>query len=80
MREIRKTEGVDETVTVPAGTFKGTVKVHSTVELPDKKVLHSYHYFALKVGIVKIVTVLEDVRENKVIPQTTTELVSYSVE
>ena len=79
-REIRKTEGVDETVTVPAGTFEGTIKVHTTVELPDKKVLHSYHYFALKVGIVKIVTVLEDVRENKMIPQTTTELVSYAVE
>ena len=63
-REIRKTEGVDETVTVPAGTFEGTIKVHTTVELPNKKVLHSYHYFALKVGIVKIVTVLEDVREN----------------
>lgn len=79
-REIRKTEGVDETVTVPAGTFEGTIKVHTVVELPDKKVLHSYHYFALKVGIVKIVTVLEDVRENKMIPQTTTELISYAVE
>ncbi|MBP5405671.1 hypothetical protein J6Z19_00800 [bacterium] len=79
-REIRKTEGVDETVTVPAGTFEGTIKVHSSVELPDKKVLHTYHYFALKVGIVKIVTVLEDVREDKVYPQTTTELISYAVE
>ena len=79
-REIRKTEGVDETVTVPAGTFEGTIKVHTIVELPDKKVLHSYHYFADKIGIVKIVTVLEDVRENKVTPQTTTELVSYAVE
>ena len=79
-REIRKTEGVDETVTVPAGTFEGTIKVHTTVELPNKKVLHSYHYFADKIGIVKIVTVLEDVRENKMIPQTTTELVSYAVE
>ena len=79
-REIRKTEGVDETVTVPAGTFEGTIKVHTYVELPNKKVLHSYHYFALKVGIVKIVTVLEDVRENKLFPQTMTELVSYAVE
>lgn len=79
-REIRKTEGVDETVIVPAGTFEGTIKVHTIVELPNKKVLHSYHYFADKVGIVKIVTVLEDVRENKMIPQTTTELVSYAVE
>ena len=79
-REIRKTEGVDETVTVPAGTFEGTIKVHTVVELPDKKALHSYHYFALKVGIVKIVTVLEDLRENKVTPQTTTELISYAVE
>ena len=78
--EVRKTEGVDETVKVPAGTFEGTIKVHTYVELPNKKVLHSYHYFALKVGIVKIVTVLEDVRENKMIPQTTTELVSYAVE
>ena len=79
-REIRKTEGVDETVTVPAGTFEGTIKVHSYVELPNKKVLHTYHYFALKVGIVKIVTVLEDLREDKVYPQTTTELISYKVE
>ena len=78
-REIRKTEGVDETVTVPAGTFEGAVKVHTVVELPDKKRLHSYHYFVLKVGIVKIVTVLEDLRENKRSPQTTTELLSYSV-
>lgn len=79
-REIRKTEGVDETVTVPAGTFEGTIKVHSYVELPNKKMLHTYHYFALKVGIVKIVTVLEDLREDKVYPQTTTELISYAVE
>ena len=79
-REIRKTEGVDETVTVPAGTFEGTIKVHSYVELPGKKMLHTYHYFALKVGIVKIVTILEDLREDKVYPQTTTELISYSVE
>ncbi len=80
-REIRKTEGVDETVTVPAGTFEGTIKVHTYVEHRNKKVvLHSYHYFALKVGIVKIVTVLEDLKEDKVYPQTTLELVSYNVE
>ena len=79
-REIRKTEGFDETVTVPAGTFEGTIKVHSYVELPNKKMLHTYHYFASKVGIVKIVTVLEDLREDKVYPQTTTELISYAVE
>lgn len=78
-RETRKTIGVDEAVKVPAGTFEGAIKVHTYVELPDKKILHSFHYFVADVGIVKIETVLEDIKEGKMLPQTVTELISYSI-
>lgn len=78
-REIRKTVGVDETVKVPAGVFEGTIKVHTYVELPGNKILHSFHYFAADVGIVKIETALEDNSTGKVIPQTVTELLSYTI-
>lgn len=78
-REIRKTVAVDETVKVPAGVFEGTIKVHTYVELSGDKIHHSFHYFAANVGIVKIETVLEDLKESKLIPQTVTELVSYSL-
>jgi len=78
-REIRKTVGVDETVKVPAGTFEGTIKVHTLVELPGGKVLHSFHFFAANVGIVKIETAVEDLKEGKVVPQTVTELISYLI-
>ncbi|MBR6244364.1 hypothetical protein IKR20_02175 [bacterium] len=78
-REIRKTVGVDESVTVPAGTFEGAIKVHTYVALPKKKALHSYHYFVANVGIVKIETFLEDINEAKKIRQTVTELVSYTL-
>jgi hypothetical protein len=78
-RELRSTEGVDESVIVPAGKFDGAVKVHTVVDLPEGKVLHSYHYFVADVGIVKIQTVMEDVKEGKTIPQTLTELVEYTI-
>jgi mannose-6-phosphate isomerase-like protein (cupin superfamily) len=78
-KEVRKTVGVDETVTVSAGTFEGAIKVHTTVELPESKILHSFHYFVAGVGIVKIETAIEDVKEGKMIPQTVTELKKYSV-
>ncbi len=78
-KELRKTVGVDETVTVPAGKFEGAIKVHTSVELPDSKTLHSFHYFVAGVGIVKIETAIEDVKEGKLIPQTVTELEKYSV-
>lgn len=78
-REIRKTVGVDEQVVVPAGKFEGAIKVHTYVALPGKKALHSYHYFVAKVGIVKIVTELEDLNEAKKTRQTVTELVSYTI-
>lgn len=78
-RELRNTEGVDESVNVPAGKFDGAVKVHTMVDLPDGKVLHSYHYFVFDVGIVKIQTFIEDVKEGKMIPQTLTELIEYTV-
>jgi len=78
-KELRKTVGVDETVTVPAGTFEGAIKVHTTVELPQSKILHSFHYFVAGVGIVKIETAIEDAKEGKLIPQTVTELKKYSI-
>ncbi|MGI6394046.1 MAG: hypothetical protein ACOX2F_04860 [bacterium] len=78
-REIRKTVGVDETVKVPAGVFEGAIKVHTFVELPGSKVLHSFHYFVAGVGIVKIETFLEDLKEDKLIPQTVTELIGYEI-
>jgi hypothetical protein len=77
--EIRKTVGVDEKVTVPAGVFEGAIKVHTIVNLPGNKTLHSYHFFISGVGIVKIETYLEDEREGKLIRQTVTELVSYDI-
>jgi hypothetical protein len=78
-KELRKTVGVDETVVVPAGKFEGAIKVHTSVELPDSKILHSFHYFVADVGIVKIETAIEDGKQNKMIPQTVTELEKYSV-
>lgn len=78
-KEIRKTEGVDETVIVPAGKFEGSVMVHTFVDLPDEKILHSYHYFVADVGIVKIQTAIEDIKNSKMIPQTLTELIEYSI-
>jgi hypothetical protein len=78
-REVRKTIGVDETVKVPAGVFEGTIKVHTYVELPGNKILHSFHYFAADVGIVKIETALEDNSTGKVMQQTVTELLSYTI-
>ena len=78
-KELRKTVGVDETVNVPAGKFEGAIKVHTSVELPDSKILHSFHYFVAGVGIVKIETAIEDGKQGKLIPQTTTELEKYSV-
>lgn len=78
-KELRKTIGVDETVVVPAGKFEGAIKVHTSVELPESKILHSFHYFVADVGIVKIETVLEDGKQGKMIPQTVTELENYSV-
>lgn len=78
-RELRTTDGVDEKVSVPAGNFEGAVKVHTILEIPGGKVLHSYHYFVSNVGIVKIQTVMEDVKEGKMIPQTLTELVEYTI-
>jgi len=78
-KELRKTVGVDETVTVPAGIFEGAIKVHTTVELPQSKILHSFHYFVAGVGIVKIETAIEDEKEGKLIPQTVTKLKKYSV-
>lgn len=79
-KETRKTVGVDETVTVPAGTFEGAIKVHTYVELPGNKILHSFHYFVLNVGIVKIETMLQDTKTEEVTQQTKTELVSYAVQ
>ncbi|HSW61374.1 MAG TPA: hypothetical protein VLJ60_11270 [bacterium] len=78
-RETRKTAGVDETVKVPAGTFEGAIKVHTYVELPENRILHSFHYFVADVGIVKIETAIEEPKEGKMIPQTVTELVSYLI-
>lgn len=78
-RELRNTEGVDEAVAVPAGKFEGAVKVHTIVDLPEAKVLHTYHYFVSGVGIVKIQSMIEDVKEGKMIPQTLTELVEYTI-
>ncbi len=78
-REIRRTVGVDEKVNVPAGTFEGAIKVHTLVDLPENRVMHTYHYFVADVGIVKIDTVLENVREGKLVPQTSTELVEYFI-
>jgi len=78
-KELRKTVGVDEPVFVPAGKFEGAIKVHTTVELPESKILHSFHYFVAGVGIVKIETVLEDGKQGKMIPQTVTELEKYSI-
>jgi hypothetical protein len=78
-RETRKTVGVDETVAVPAGTFEGAIKVHTYVELPEGRLLHSFHYFVADVGIVKIETAIEEPKEGKMIPQTVTELVSYLI-
>lgn len=78
-KELRKTVGVDETVTVPAGVFEGAIKVHTTVELPESKILHSFHYFVAGVGIVKIETAIEDEKEGKFLPQTVTALKKYSV-
>lgn len=77
--EIRKTVGVDEKVTVPAGTFDGAIKVHTVVVLPGNKVFHSHHYFVSGVGIVKIETFLEDINEDKYIRQTITELINYDL-
>jgi hypothetical protein len=77
--EVRKTVGVDENVTVPAGEFEGAVKVHTLVVIPDNKIIHSYHFFVSGVGIVKIETFLEDVKEGKLIRQTTTELMKYDL-
>ncbi len=77
--EIRKTVGVDEPVTVPAGRFEGAIKVHTFVSIPGNRILHSYHFFVSGVGIVKIETFLEDVREGTITRQTTTELVKYDL-
>lgn len=78
-REIRKTIGVDESVSTPAGNFNGAIKVHTYVAVSSDKALHSFHYFVAKVGVVKIETAIEDIKENRLIPQTLTELVSYSL-
>jgi len=77
--EVRKTVGVDESVTVPAGKFDGAIKVHTFVVVPGNKIIHSFHYFVAGVGIVKIETFLEDVKESRYIPQTKTELVNYDI-
>lgn len=78
-RELRTTVGVDEKVSVPAGNFEGAVKVHTLLEIPGGKALHSYHYFVADVGIVKIQTFIEDVKEGKMLPQTSTELIEYTI-
>lgn len=78
-RELRTTEGVDEKVSVPAGDFEGAVKVHTVLEIPGGKALHSYHYFVSDIGIVKIQTFIEDVKEGKMFPQTSTELFEYTI-
>jgi len=78
-REVRETVGVNETINVLAGKFEGAVKVHTFVELPESKVLHSFQYFVAGIGIVKIETVLEDIKKGQTTTQTVTELEKYSL-
>jgi hypothetical protein len=48
-------ESVDEVVDVPAGTFKGCVKVRVTATVAEAKGRDQYSWYAQSIGLVKLV-------------------------
>ncbi len=75
--ETRTIVATDTTVETPAGTFSGVVVVETAISPTPDRILKSYHYFAPKVGIIKIETFTEESRGGTPVPQTTTLLKRY---
>jgi len=48
-------EGIDETVTVPAGTFNGCLKIKSVGSRKGEFAIEQYHWYAPGVGLVKYI-------------------------
>jgi hypothetical protein len=65
----------NRTLTVPAGTYRKCIVVRSTQRLGPQGTLEAYHYYAPKIGPVKIATSLKSGRGR--LPQWSLELVAY---
>ena len=72
-------EKVADAVKTPAGSWDTAVVVKSVVHRDAKNDLVALRYFVPKVGMVKIVTVLQDRKSGKTQPMTSTVLTSFSL-
>ncbi len=75
--ETRTIVATDAAVETPAGTFTGVAVVETVMKAAPDRILKSYHYFAPRVGIVKIETFTEETRGGTPVRQTTTLLKNY---
>lgn len=77
--ETRKIISLDYTIKVPAGTFEGAIVVETKTPVKKNIILNSITYFVKGIGIVKIETFLEDIKNGKIYPQTATALKAFKI-
>ncbi|MFO7736597.1 MAG: hypothetical protein R6W70_10365 [bacterium] len=78
-KEVSTVTEIDKSVTVPAGNFPDTVVTMTEIEVEKGKTLYFFRYFAAQVGIIKIVSMLEDTKSSEKKIQTVTELEKYEI-
>lgn len=78
-KEVSMVTDIDKNITVPAGNFPSTVVTMTEINVEKGKILYFFRYFVPQVGIVKIVSMLEDEKNSEKKIQTVIELEKYEI-